>query len=485
MESIWHKGVKTTSRPPLQGDLKTEAVVIGGGLAGILTAALLEEAGVETLVLEAGRIGSGQTGNTTAKVTAQHGAIYHKLAASLGPDAAIEYAEANQKAIEQYQQLIEGRKISCDWERLPSWLYSVEEDSVLELEAAAEQQVGLPVKLTAEMGLSFPVKAGICCTGQAQFHPLKFLFSLADHLSIHEETRVLEVEGDQLRTADGIVQAKQIVFACHFPFVNAPGYYFLRMHQERSYVIALHGVEKLPGMYYSVDPGGLSLRSVGDVLLVGGGGHRTGENQEGGTYEGLSRSAALLFPEAHEVGRWSAQDCMTLDSIPYIGQFSAATPNWSVATGFGKWGMTSAMVAAQLLRNQILGWENPYARLFSPQRFTPAASAGELLRNGLHAVRDLSRGLLAAARSEAEAMPPGHGGIVELNGKRVGLYRSPEGELTAVDPQCPHLGCQLEWNPDEKSWDCPCHGSRFDSQGKLLSGPAQTNLAAWTLLPHE
>ncbi len=476
MESIWHRTAKLSPKPSLKGNLAVDAAVIGGGLAGVLTASLLWEAGLRTVVLEADRAGSGQTGNTTAKVTAQHGDIYCRLEESLGPEAAALYAEANQKAVEQYETMIRKRNISCGWERLPAWLYSRSGENTLAREAEAQKRAGLPAGFAKDAGLPFPIKGAVRCEGQAQFHPLEFLFSLADNLEIYEGTRVLEVEGDQLRTSGGLVRAKHIMFACHFPFVNAPGYYFLRMHQERSYAVALRGGPELEGMYYSVDPGGLSLRRAGEYLLVGGGSHRTGENQDGGKYEALSRSAGLLFPEAKEAARWSAQDCVTLDGVPYIGQFSASTPSWYVATGFGKWGMTHSMVAAQLLRDQILGRENPYAGIFSPQRFTPAASAGQLLSNGLHAVRDLGRELLAPARGAAGTLPPGRGGVVELEGEKVGVYRTADGEAYIVDIRCPHLGCQLEWNPDEKSWDCPCHGSRFDERGRLLCGPAQQDL---------
>ena len=477
MESIWHQTAKFAPCPPLSGDLKTEAAVIGGGLAGILTAAFLTEAGVSTVVLEANRTGFGQTGNTTAKVTAQHGAIYRQLESAHGTETARLYAQAQQEAVEDYQRLIADRRISCGWERLPAYLYSMEEENVLDDEYAAEKRAGLPVELTEETGLPFPVKKAVRCDRQAQFHPLRLLYYLADGLTIYEKTRVLEAEGDTLRTEHGTVRAQHIVFACHFPFVNVPGYYFLRMHQERSCVAALTGAGKLPGMYYSVE-GGLSLRSAGELLLVGGGAHRTGENRSGGKYEALTRSAALLLPGLQPLLHWSAQDCMTLDGIPYIGQFSANTPHWYAVTGFGKWGMTSAMAGAKLLCGLILGREPAFAGLFSPQRFTPAASAAALAENSVHAVRDLSRKLLAPARGAAVSLPPDHGGVVELGGEKVGVYKALDGTLYAVDVRCPHMGCQLEWNPDEKSWDCPCHGSRFDRYGKLLDGPAQMGLDA-------
>ena len=477
MESIWHQTSAAAPRPPLEEDLSAEAAVIGGGMAGILTAALLEEAGVRTVVLEADRVGSGQTGNTTAKVTSQHGDCYRRLEERLGAEAAVQYAGAGQEAVEAFRQLIRRRRLDCAWEELPAYLYALSPRSSLEEEAAAQQRAGLPVRLTRKTGLPFPVKEALRCDGQGQLHPLRLLHALSRELTVYEGARVLAAEGDRLHTAGGSVRAERIIFACHFPFVNMPGYYFLRMHQERSYVLALSGAPALPGMYYSVDPGGLSLRTAQGLLLAGGGGHRTGENRSGGAYASLARSAGLLFPGVREAARWSAQDCMTLDGVPYIGPFSSSAPGWYVATGFGKWGMTGSMASALLLRDLILGRRSPWAELFSPQRFTPAASAASLLDNGLHAARDLGRLPLTAARGPAQALPPGHGGIVEAAGRKMGIYKTAEGTLYAVDPRCPHMGCQLEWNPDEESWDCPCHGSRFDCRGRLLSGPAQKGLS--------
>lgn len=476
MRSIWQQIPQPACRPPLEEDLEAEAAVIGGGMAGILTATLLEESGVHTVVLEADRVGSGQTGRTTAKVTSQHGLFCRALEKKLGAKAAETFAWANQAAVEAYRDLIRRRRLRCGWEDVPAYLYTLESETVLEAEAAAQSRAGLPVQLTRRTGLPFPVRCALRCDGQGQLHPLRLLYALAEALTVYEGTRVLEAEGNLLRTGGGTVRAERIIFACHFPFVNAPGYYFLRMHQERSCVLALSGAPKLPGIYYGADPGGLSLRCAEGQLLVGGGSYRTGENRTGGRYDALARSAALLFPNTRETARWSAQDCMTLDGLPYIGPFSPAAPGWYVASGFGKWGMTASMVSALLLRDLILGRENPWADLFTPRRFTPAASAASLLDNGLHAARDLGRLPLAPARGPAEALPPGHGGIVEAEGRKLGVYRAPDGALYAVDPRCPHLGCQLEWNPDEKSWDCPCHGSRFDYRGHLLSGPAQRGI---------
>lgn len=481
MSSIWQLDAPWRPRPPLARSISCDTAIIGGGLAGILTAALLSAEGNRVVVLEADRIGSGQTSRTTAKVTSQHGAVYHKLEHSLGLSAAGQYADANQRAIAAYRQLIRTKKIRCCWEDTDACLYSTEDEEKLILEAEAQRRAGLPSVFSRDSSLPFPVRGVVRLGAQGQFHPLRFLFALTEELPVYEKSRVLSVDGNHLETTGGSVRAENIIFACHYPFVNWPGGYFMRMHQERSYVLALKGAPQLSDHFYCVDRGGLSLRQAGEYLLIGGGSHRTGENKSAGQYDALRRSAALLFPGSQEAACWSAQDCVTLDSVPYIGQFSAFTPNWHVATGFGKWGMSSAMVAALLLRDILHGREAGWGKIFSPQRIDPRASAVSLANEGAHAIKGLGQQLFAEAGSYAEILPPGHGGIAVLKGEKVGIYKSPSGEVWLVSVRCPHLGCELTWNAEEKSWDCPCHGSRFDYKGQSLDGPAQENLAAWRL----
>lgn len=477
MESIWSKTVSFPNYPALTEDKKAEAVVIGAGMAGILTAALLQERGIDTIILEANTVAGGQTKNTTAKVTSQHGLIYHKLIQTLGTEPTQQYASAQQEAIVQYARLIKEKRIDCHWEVCPAYLYSVLEKESLEKEAEAARLLGISSALAEKTVLPFPVKAALRFDDQAQFHPLSFLQGLLHPLKIYEHTRVLTVEKDQVITEKGVVTANHIIFACHYPFINAPGYYFMRMHQERSYVLALEGAMELSGMYLGIDQKDtLSFRSYGKTLLLGGGAHRAGENRRGGQYEALRKKAGEFWPGCREIAHWSAQDCMSLDSVPYIGQYSAAVPNWHVATGFHKWGMTNSMVAAQIISGQILKEEPPYSLVFSPQRFTPSASAKSLLSEGAHAVRDLSRRIFAPPRADIDALPVGHGGVVESSGEKMGVYKDEMGEVFIVSIRCPHLGCQLEWNPDEKTWDCPCHGSRFDFRGNLLNNPAQEDL---------
>ncbi len=476
MQSIWSGDAALTPRPSLAGDIQADAAVIGAGLAGCLTAWYLQKEGLSVAVLEADRIGSGQTRGTTAKITSQHGLIYDRLIAQLGQEGAALYARANQEAVEQYEKLIAEENIDCAFRRLPAYLYTAVSPEAVRREWSAAVQLGLPARLTAKTSLPFPVAEALRFDRQAQFHPLKFLRAVAKDLTVYENTPVFRAEGHVLLTDRGTVRADKVIFACHYPFVNFPGLFFARLHQERSYVLALENAQDLDGMYYGVDPGGLSFRMAGDRLLLGGGAHRTGENAAGGRYARLRRAARSWWPGCREAAAWSAQDCIPLDGVPFIGPFAASRPDWYAATGFQKWGMTTAMVAAHILTDAVLGRKNPYASLFTPRRFRLRASLGTLWEDGRITAKSLLKSAFGPARDSAADLPAGHGGIVESGGRKVGLYRDEAGGDHPVRPRCPHLGCELAWDPDEKTWDCPCHGSRFDPDGRLLSGPAQEDI---------
>ena len=477
MNSIWSKTVDAPpARPALEGSHTADVAVIGGGLAGILTAYFLKQAGRNPVVLEARQVGGGQTQNTTAKVTSQHGLIYGMLLEKFGEDRARQYLHANQTAVERYRQIIREKGIACDWEECPAYLYSTLDEKPLQMEEKAARVLGMQADFTTETELPFRVKGALRFEHQARFHPLKFLYAVASDCTVYENTPVLEVDKQTLKTEHGELYADEVVFATHFPFVNHPGYYFARMHQERSYAIALHHAPRMEGVYLGVDGEGLSFRSAQDCLVLGGGSHRTGENSKGGQYELLKRRAGEFWPGSKEVALWSAQDCISIDGVPYIGPYASAAPNWYVATGFGKWGMTSSMAAASILTHAILGKKDPDAEVFSPQRFVLSASAKTLLQDSAKAVQGITRGFLSIPPSEMDALPCGHGGVVEYEGEAIGVYKEEDGTSHLVSARCPHLGCRLEWNPDEKSWDCPCHGSRFDFYGNLIDNPAQEGL---------
>lgn len=479
MESIWSKTCTIDQRPSLEGHIYTEAVVIGAGMTGILTAWKLQRAGMQVIVLEADRIASGQTCNTTAKITSQHGLIYHRMLETLGREKAAAYGKSNELAIQEYKRLITLMNISCDFEETNSCFYS-DDSEALKKEVEAANILGLPASFTEHVSLPFPIAGAVRFQNQAQFHPLKFIRGLTDSLTIYEESRVKHVEERTVYTEKGSVTAYHIIFACHYPFLNFPGLYFARMHQERSYVLALENAMQVNGMYIGDGQYPYSFRNYQDLLLFGGEGHRTGENPDGTCYETLRQKAREFFPQSKEVACWSAQDCITGDHLPFIGQYAMNRPNWYVATGYQKWGMTSSMVAATILSDLLIGNENPYSNLYKPSRFSKEEFSGVACETG-HAVKGLTRRIFKDPEETARELPCGHGGIVLYQGEKLGVYKDEHEGLHAVDIRCPHLGCQLEWNPDEKSWDCPCHGSRFDYDGHLLSNPAQKGLRAFLL----
>ena len=472
MQSIWH--YPTGKREQLSGNQDCDVAVIGAGMAGVLIAATLQDAGCRVTVLEANRTGSGQTQNTTAKVTAQHGLIYQKLIQTFGEEKARHYALANADAIQRYRRVIREKGIDCDWTGCSAYLYG-NRPAQLTAEAEAAAALGLPALYTTDLDLPFPAAGAVEFTHQAQFHPLKFLAAMADGLTIWENTPVSTVENHLVITPHGTVRAEHIVFACHFPFLNFPGMYFARMHQERSYVLALTHAPQVNGMFLGAEENGISLRNYGSLLLLGGESHRTGKNASGGRYDRLRQKAMRWFPGSQEVAYWSAQDCIPADGVPYIGRYAASRPNWYVATGFQKWGMTSAMVSAMVLQGLICGPAYPYGDVFDPGRFALEALGG-IAAEGGQAVAGLTKCAFQVPAETAEHIPAGHGGIVRLDGKKVGVYKDEAGQLYPVEARCPHLGCQLAWNPDEGSWECPCHGSRFDHLGNLISGPAQESI---------
>ncbi len=475
MLSIWKKELCLEERGPLVVDEQCDVCVIGAGLVGILTAYRLQVEGLNVIVLEADRIASGQTGHTTAKITSQHGLIYKKMIDDLGYDLAKQYADANQWAIEEYQRIIQVEQIDCNFERISTHLYSHKNIDKLKEEESAALELELPARYFETETFLHNEKAMLEFENQAQFQPLKFVRHIAEELRIYEKTPVDRVEGNTVYSKYAKIEAKHIVFATHFPFINVPGFYFTKLHQERSYVVAYEDPKPQKKAYIGIDEDGLSMRWYNNILLLGKENHRTGENSLGGRFDAIRAEARAYFPEAKEVGYWSAQDCMSLDGIPYIGKYSDNDDPWYVATGFNKWGMTTSMVASVIIADKIVGRNNEFAEVFDPSR-SQLSSAPEFIENTMQSIKGLSRQFLMSANWNAEELERGHGGVVELGNEKVGVYKNDEGEIFAVSVKCPHLGCQLEFNPDELSWDCPCHGSRFDIYGNILDNPAQTNI---------
>ncbi len=429
-QSLWARNTHLPSFPSLEEDLETDVLIIGGGLAGLLCAYTLIQEGVSCALIEADRICHGVTRNTTAKITAQHGLICHKLLEKFPRELVFRYWQVNHQALEKYEVL--AQKLDFSFERKDNFIFSRKDRSLLDRELDALQDLEIPADYVQTLDLPFETAGAVCFRNQARFDPLRFAAAISPGLPIYEQTSAKEFHGNTVLTDRGRILAKKIIITTHFPILNKHGSYFLKLYQQRSYVLALENAPLPEGMYQEGDGEGLSLRSANDLLLLGGGGHRTGKS--GGGWKALEAEAARYYPQSRAVLRWAAQDCMSLDGMPYIGQYSKSTPDLYVATGFNKWGMTTSMAAAGILSDLVQGRENPGKDLFDP------------FRSILH--------------------PQFFANALE----------STAGLLRLTKPRCPHLGCALKWNPQEHSWDCPCHGSRFDKDGILLDGPATGDL---------
>jgi glycine/D-amino acid oxidase-like deaminating enzyme/nitrite reductase/ring-hydroxylating ferredoxin subunit len=476
MSSIWRETTKAEHREELRGDHKTDTVIIGAGLTGVLTAYELTRRGIDCIVLDADRIGSGVSGDTTAKITAQHGLVYDTLIKKFGREQAAQYAASNSIAIGRYRRIIEEKSIDCDFTEVPNYIYSLDDLEKIENEVKAAQSMELDAEYVTKTTLPFPIKAAVRFNNQAMFHPLKFLYAISKELTIYEQSRVLEVEEHAAITDKGRVEAQNIVFACQYPFINAPGYFWLRQHQQRSYVLALAHAQLIDGMYRDENTSGLSLRNYNDLLVFSKGDHRTGKNEEGGYYDSLQKKAKELYPDCQIICRWSAQDAQSEDTVPYIGKFSASTPNWFVATGYNKWGMTTSMVSSMIISDMIEERTSPYEDVYSPQRFKPAAGAEKFLTDVKEAAVNLFKQGFTLPEEQIRDVCANQALVVEHEGNKIGVYRDPENKVHMVSTRCSHLGCQLAWNADDLAWECPCHGSRFDFDGKVLNGPAQTGV---------
>ncbi len=425
--SVWQESSKIKGFPKLSVGKKTDVLIIGGGVTGILCAYFLAQQGINYILVEARKIGMGITKNTTAKITFQHALIYHKLVKDYGLELARQYFEANKMALDMHKDLC--KNIDCDFEEAPAITYSTNNRKIIEKEILALEKLGYPTQFLSEIPISVRISGAIKVENQAQFNPLKFIATISQNLNIYEDTFVKEIHGKSALTEDFKIRFQKVIIATHFPFINSHGSYFLKMYQSRSYVLGLKNAPLVNGMYVDTAQDGLSFRNYKDMLLIGGGGHRTGINCDG--YDNLMNFIKTHYSKAEKRYFWATQDCMTLDGIPYIGQYSKNTPNWFVATGFNKWGMTSAMAAAQILTDLVMDKKNSFCEVFSPSR--------NILKPQL---------------------------FVNLSETFVNF-------LNPTVKRCPHLGCALKWNSLEHSWDCPCHGSRFKVDGKIIDNPAK------------
>ena len=493
MESLWIETTRNKSTlKTLEGNEETEVCIIGGGLFGLTTAYYLTKCGKKVIVLEKGEIGSKVSGNTTGKITSQHDLFYAHLIDDYGEEYAKKYLEANEKAIENIKQIIKEEQIDCDFSMQKSYVYTTKEDEVLEIqkEVAVVNKLGKDAKFVNKIDLPIKIKGAIEFEGQAQFHPRKYMLGLANSIEkqnkIYQYTTVTDVEknGEKYKvyTDKGSVEAKYIVMASHFPIINMPGFYFVKMYQSTSYLIAVETKSQLPqGMYINVKEPMYSFRTAKcngkEVLLIGGVGNKTGEPIEDNShYEKLEKKAKEMYSDCKVLYRWNTRDCISLDKIPYIGEFSNLMQNVYVGTGFKKWGMTFTNVAADIVTDKILGNKNKYEEIFTATRMKPIKNRWEVENMLKQTVKSIALNKFKIEPYSIEQIENGNAAIIDINGDNIGVYKDAKGEIYAVKPNCSHLGCLLSWNNLDKTWDCPCHGSRFDYMGRNIYEPAIKNL---------
>ena len=492
--SLWRQPQSSGDFTPLNEDISADVTVIGAGITGITTAYLLAKEGLKVALLEAGEVIGGTTGFTTAKISSQHGLIYQELIKQHGKDKARLYYEANQEGISFIQDCINDLQIDCDFHTLPSFIYSTnkEMEQKVEDEANAYLQLGIDGGFAhkEDLSLLYSIKNGVMMRNQAQFHPVKYLNGLIQAFTklggqVFEHTRALDINNDPtaVKTDRGFeVKSKYIVVSTHYPFSDTKGLLFSRLHIERSYALAAKtDAGNIPdGMYLSADEPTRSIRwATGPdgekLLLLGGEGHPTGQNDRDTSthYENLVKFGSRYFDITDVPFHWSSQDIFSLDSLPYIGPIQTGTENVLVATAYAKWGMTNGTIAASILKDHILDKENPYKDLFHPARSEmEASSIKNFIKENTTVAKEMVKGKMKRKSRSLDELRHDEGGIVQLDGKKDGAYKDSEGTCHLVKPTCTHMGCDVEWNDAERSWDCPCHASRFSYKGDVLEGPA-------------
>ncbi len=494
MSSLWIETTKDEiNLKPLEKDGETEVCIIGAGLFGLTTAYYLTQCGKKVTVLEKNNIGEKVSGNTTGKITSQHDLFYSHLIDDYGENYAKKYLEANEQAIKNIRQIVEKEQIDCEFSTQKSYVYTTKQDEVIEIEKEVEavNKLGKQAKYVTNIGLPEDIKGAIEFDGQAQFHPRKYMIGLAGAIlnenKIYTQTTVIDVEKDgenyTIYTDKGNIKAKYVVLATHFPIVNMPGFYFLKMYQATSYLIAIETKSQLPkGMYINVKEPVYSFRTANyngkEILLIGGVGHKTGEPiPEESYYDKLEKKAKEMYPDCRVIFKWNTRDCISLDKIPYIGEFSNLMKNMYVGTGFKKWGMTLSNVAANIITDKIMKNENEFEEIFTATRVKPIKNRWEVENMLKETVNSIALKKFKIDTWDTEKIENNNGAIIEIDGNNIGIYKDTNGKIYAVKPNCSHLGCLLSWNNTDKTWDCPCHGSRYDYMGRNIYEPGIKNLS--------
>ena len=499
--SLWLATTPETNYPalPINEKIQVDAAVIGGGIAGISTALFLKREGMTVALVESDRIARGVSGYTTGKVTSQHLLIYKYLIKSFGFELAKQYADANQEAIETIAGLIKEYDIDCDFFRKTAFTYAEKEETLQKIieEVQAAKSLGLPAYFNEKVPIPISTKGAICFTNQGQFHPRKYLLKLASKIPgegsfVFENTRALDLkEGDpcEIITNRGTIKAKDIAITTHFPFYDKRGQYYSRMEAGRIYTFAMKLKTKFPdGVFISAQKDIYSFRSQpynkGELVIAGGQEHVTGRIVDTmDRFKRLYKYVRGFFDIESIEFCWSSQDNNTVDMVPYIGRYLPETKHIYIAAGFNGWGMTHGTISGVILKDLILGIRNKFIKIYDPARFKLSnLSEKNLLVKKEKIKEKIEIKEIQEPSKYLSYIKKDEGKVIEINGKKVSVYKDNDGRGYFLNPLCPHMDCIVRWNNAEKSWDCPCHGSRFSCDGKVLNSPAVENLKTILIL---
>ncbi|MFC4404415.1 FAD-dependent oxidoreductase [Gracilibacillus xinjiangensis] len=486
---LWKENSKIKDFPQLKNNEKTDVVVVGAGLTGVTTAYLLATNGVKVILVDREEIGHGTTGHTTAKITAQHGMIYNEFISHFGKEQALLYFQSQVDAMTRMEKIIKDLAIECHFEKQDAYLFTNDEKNQRKLESEFEayQTLDIDGEGLLELPINFPMKYALKMRDQAQFHPMYYLKALVDEIikhggKIYEKTPIYDIDSTDHRVVRALNQntivCDHVVIATHFPFYEGEALYSARMYPSRSYVAGFSSDVKYPGgMYLSVDNPTRSLRSIihneQEIWLLGGEDHKTGQYQNNTMpYSLLKDFGEANFSVKEWQYEWSAQDYITLDKLPYIGRLNKNRPEIFVATGYRKWGMTNSMVAANIISGLILQKDNPYIDLYRSNRFHADPDLKQFISTNTNVAKEFVTGKIVSEKQDMKQLKTNSATKVKHHGQTIGLFKDMQGKVHAVDTTCTHLGCEVNWNNTEKTWDCPCHGSRFEYNGDVVEGPA-------------
>lgn len=488
IESLWTATTPETSYPEFRPGTDADVAIVGGGIAGLTAAYFLVKAGRRVVLIDSSRIATGTSGNTTAKITSQHNLKYAFLRKHFGPERAKIYADSNQWAIEEMERIIRKENIDCDFVRAPAYVYALTDSELKSVEREVEvcEELGLPASFVDKdevKSVPFPIKGAIEFSDQAYFHPRKYLLAMAEKIRekgghIFENTQASDIRtGDVpvVVTDKGEITAKKVIVATNYPFFDK-GLFFVRMSQSRSYAIATKPTAPSPkGMFINNEGKILSFRShkskEKEWLIIGGEGHVVGESEGEDHFSNLEKTATEKFALGDMGYVWASQDSMTIDRIPYIGKMPFVK-NVFVTTGYGKWGMTTSVVSARILTDLILERKNEWAKFYRPSRFNLTASFSGLMESLGRIMKNFFKSAKKENTLELADMDLGGGKVITYKGEKAAIYKDEKGNISARSAVCTHLGCIVNWNGTEKTWDCPCHGSRFTKEGEVIRGPA-------------